>query len=121
MTLQITLPLPPRETSPNWRGHWGAKSMAVKNYRSTAWTLALEAAGKQLLWTSATAQATFFHTTKRNRDKDNALASLKPAFDGFADAGVVFNDSGFTHLPVKFETDRENPRVEIRITKGAGK
>ena len=59
----------------------------------------------------------FFWGTRRKRDKDNALASLKAAFDGLVDAGIVADDVGLTHEPVEFRTSRDRPRVEITVTK----
>jgi len=59
--------------------------------------------------------ARFFFRNRRRRDRDNLLASLKPAFDGLADAGVVGNDSGMVHMPVEQYVDRTNPRVELVV------
>lgn len=116
----ITLSLPPRELSPNWRGHWARKAKAVKAYRAQAWATAM-AAGKyqKPMWATATAQATFYHSSNRRRDTDNLLASLKAAFDGIAEAGIVANDSGITHLPVVRLVDTETPRVQIEIVRGS--
>ena len=57
----------------------------------------------------------FFFRDRRRRDRDNLLASLKPAFDGIADARVVTNDSGMIHMPVEQYVDRPDPRVEIMV------
>ena len=62
-------------------------------------------------------QATFYFRDLRRRDRDNLLASLKAAFDGLADAHILEDDSGLVHLPVRIEKDRENPRVELEITR----
>lgn len=52
----------------------------------------------------------------RRRDRDNLLASLKAAFDGIADAGLVENDAGLTHLPVHIVIDpRTCPCVSLFI------
>lgn len=112
--LVITLPLPRKALSPNARGHWSSKARAVKAYRTLAWaeSLAHDPAPR---WARATAQASFFFMDARSRDGDNLLASLKSAFDGLADAGIVANDSGITHLPPKLGTDKARPRVEIEI------
>ena len=66
-------------------------------------------------WKAAEAEATFFFRDKRRRDRDNLLASLKAAFDGIAAAGVVEDDADLTHLPVRVEVDKADPRVEIKI------
>jgi Holliday junction resolvase RusA-like endonuclease len=46
------------------------------------------------------------------------LSSLKAAFDGLADAGLIADDSGLTHLPVIVKVDKLNPRVELHIVEG---
>ena len=111
--MTITLPLPRKELSPNARVHYMAKARAAKAYRAAAFIEGRKHPGTK--WKKATAQATFFRRTKRAVDSDNALASLKNAFDGIADAGIVSNDRDLTHCPVVSMVDRENPRVEIKI------
>ena len=64
---------------------------------------------------SAVVGVRWYAASSRSRDGDNALASLKAAFDGLADAGVVDNDSGITHLPVSFSIDLKRPRVELYV------
>jgi len=59
--------------------------------------------------------ARFFFKTRRRRDRDNLLASLKAAFDGLADAGLVADDSGLIHMPVEQYIDRADPRVELVV------
>lgn len=116
--MKITLLLPPKELHPNGRWHYHARGKAARAYRAVACLRALVAMGgtaKAPRWAAATIQATFYVKTERRRDADNLLASLKAAFDGLADAGVVQNDAGFTHLPVRVEIDRKNPRVELEI------
>lgn len=116
-TLVIELPLPPKELSPNARVHYMAKSRAVKRYRQRAMLEAMAAQGRNVrAWSRATCQATFYHSTNRRRDKDNALASIKAGIDGIADARVIVNDSELTHLPVKIDIDKTNPRVVVELT-----
>ena len=118
-TICIFLPLPPRALSPNARIHWAIKARATKAYRRTCYIMALAAprtTGKPR-WSHAIARATFYHAQRRRRDGDNLLASLKAAFDGIVDAGLLLDDAGLTHLPVRQEIDRDNPRVEILIKK----
>lgn len=112
----VVLALPPKALSPNARVHWGALARAKRSYRMSAWALALEAtACRRPNHARATVQCTFYHRTARRRDGDNLLASLKAAFDGIAEAGIVANDSGMRHLPVIQQIDTRNPRVEIAI------
>ena len=110
----IVLPLPPRELSPNARPHWAAKARAIKRYRQTAWLCALAVRPSQPVQVARVTSRFFFRTLRR-RDRDNLLASLKPAFDGIADARVVANDAGMIHMPVEQYVDRADPRVEIAV------
>jgi Holliday junction resolvase RusA-like endonuclease len=120
---KITLPLPAKYLKPNttvatMRGRM-AKSAATKEYREAACKAARKADPNFGPLKEATVQCFFFHKDARSRDKDNLLSSMKPAFDGIADAGWVTNDRDFTHLPVKDEKDKDNPRVEIVVTVAA--
>lgn len=114
--MKITLPLPNKNLSPNARCHWRVKAKATKRARADACIAGYcECRGSRPRWSSATVQATFFFRSKIRRDRDNLLASLKAVFDGLADSGLIANDSGLTHLPVKIEIDKADPRVELMI------
>lgn len=117
-SLSITLPLPPRELSPNARAHWATKARATKRYRQAACVEAVLAGVPAVPWTKATVQLRFHFRTAARRDRDNLLASMKAAFDGLADAGVVADDHGLTHLPVELVTGSADPRVEMVIASG---
>jgi crossover junction endodeoxyribonuclease RusA len=116
LRLTITLPLPPRELNPNARCHWAKKAKAVKEYRRRAWALARKAMRTPPRWKEAEARAVFYWPDRRRRDRDNAQASLKAAWDGITDAGMLEDDSGLTHRPCGWHVDRKNPRVELTIT-----
>ena len=113
----VELSLPPKELAPNGRYHWAAKARATKSYRESARLAGLVALGGRTAprWRQATERALFFHPTSRRRDPDNLLASLKAAFDGLVDAGIIADDAGLTHLPPRQERDSDNPRVWISI------
>jgi hypothetical protein len=128
--LTITLPLPPRELSPNHRSrsHWG-RTRATKIYRAIACDLATLAARQRndLPWDRVQVQATFYFTANLGRDGDNFNAMLKPALDALQPnrstarsskpgAGIVVNDKHVTLLPPVFEVDKLNPRVVLTIT-----
>jgi Holliday junction resolvase RusA-like endonuclease len=126
MTITITLPLPPKELSPNYtvgsRGQRMGKAAKTKKYRKFASEETQIATGAfdsraAWYWPAADVQCTFYHKDARRRDKDNALASMKAAFDGIADAGLVSDDSALTYLPVVMLKSKENPRVEVTITR----
>ena len=115
----LVLPLPKPALSPNSRKHWRTRARATRRYRIAAYATVVEAGGQNLWWSRAVAQATFYWPDRRRRDVANAEASLKAAWDGFVDAGLIPDDRAevLTHEPTRFELDRRRPRVEIRIVK----
>ena len=120
--IPIFLPLPPRPLWPNARPHWAVKSRATKSYRTRAKVeaiLAMHAAkiGRVPRWPRASVTITYFYPDNRQRpDRDNALAALKAAFDGLADAQVVCDDADFIYQPIKFgETLKTGPFVHLLI------
>lgn len=117
--ITIVLPLPDKCLSPNARVHWAKKAKAAKKYRVESHFAVMLSKGAGLNWTQAKYTARFYFKDARRRDADNAIASLKSAIDGVADAGLVVNDSGLWPERPEFHVDKENPRVEITITKEA--
>jgi crossover junction endodeoxyribonuclease RusA len=117
--VRLTLPLPAAALSPNARVHYQRKARIVKHHRHLAWVLAVkamrEAGIRAPFWERAEMEATFYWKTRHSRDRDNAAARLKSYVDGIADAGVLADDAGLVHLPVRMEYDAANPRVEIII------
>ena len=90
--MNVSLFWPPRETSPNWRGHWATKARSVKKYRRDCWLIAL-GAGVRVDWEGDIHLGITFHPPSRRRyDQDNLIASLKSGLDGLADALKV-NDT----------------------------
>lgn len=122
-SITITLSLPPRQLSPNYtvgsRGARMGKANMTKAYRQLACLRTKAAMGVCMRpqWKTASAVVVWYAKDLRRRDKDNCLASLKSAFDGIADAGLLADDSGLTHLPLTIQKDKANPRVEITITR----
>jgi crossover junction endodeoxyribonuclease RusA len=117
----ITLPLPHKHLSPNARPHWRAKAKATKTARTS---VAVEVAAVMSFyesvaprWKTATVLIRAYFKDARKRDKDNIMASCKAYFDGLADAGLIDNDSGLTHLPMVVAIDKKNPRIEMVVTK----
>lgn len=114
----IDLPLPSRTLSPNGRAHWRTKAKAVSKYRDAAYLVAKQAqCGAWRRWGLAVARVTFHWPDDIRRDEDNAVASLKPAFDGLVDAGLIIDDSTRVlrrERPVHC-VDRGRPRVVIEV------
>jgi crossover junction endodeoxyribonuclease RusA len=116
-SITITIPIPHRALSPNARTHWATKAKKVKAARGVAWWYAkVDADWTPTHWTNAISTVVWYAKTATHPDPDNALAMLKPYFDGLADAGVLANDRNLAHNPIRFEKDRANPRVELTIS-----
>lgn len=119
----ITLPLPAKVLQPNSTiGSFGGRMMkatASKRYRRLA-REALEAEQIETFpWQKCSVKASFYHKTCRRRDEDNAMGSLKAAYDGLVDAGLVADDD-YAHMrrePPTFDIDRNYPRVMLIITR----
>lgn len=119
--LRITLPWPDKRLSPNARLHWRQKSEAVKRARWDASYALLEAAGGSLSAIRATMADEgripiifrFYPPDRRLRDDDNAIASIKAARDGLADALGV-NDRRF-QATYEFSEPQKPGRVEVEI------
>ena len=94
-----------------------AKAAAAKKYRR----IAKEAVEAQEIesapWEEMGVDASFYHETKRRRDQDNAMASLKAAYDGIVDSGLISDDDSehMKRTPPTFELDKNNPRVELQL------
>ena len=115
-TLLLELDLPPKALTPNARPHFMTRANAAKHYRDHAANSARIVMGTdRLLWTEATVQVTFYFRDRRRRDPDNLAASLKAAWDGLRDAGVLADDDKLTHLPLRVATDRDGPRVRVEM------
>lgn len=92
--LTIRIPsLPPKECSPNWRGHWAARNRAVGQAKD--WVIALVLVVSPW-WPKPIANpvvtVTWGMPDKRVRDYDNMVAMTKPYIDGLVAAGVIAKD-----------------------------
>jgi len=96
--IQIQLPWPSRDLSPNARVHWSKKAKAAKASKDQAYWLTKEA--KAVIdWTGTIhVMLEFFQPSRRRMDLDNMLSMQKNALDGIALALGV-DDSRFAlHL-----------------------
>lgn len=122
--LRIALPWPDKRLSPNARLHWRQKSEVVKRARWDAAYALLEAAGGSLSAIRAALGSEgriplsfrFYPPDRRLRDDDNAIASMKAARDGLADALGV-NDRRF-RSSYEFAEPEKPGRVEIEVGHG---
>lgn len=98
MTQQVSfeLPFPPRGLSPNSRQHWRVKASLAAQYRETCGWVGKETMQRYGLTSPleppVRAEVTFVLPNRRRRDPDNLMASLKAAWDGLVDAGLLVDD-----------------------------
>lgn len=111
MKAKITLPLPSRDLSPNARVHWTASAKKKKSARRLAGFQAFSQVG---IIAIKSYRLDFYWAAKRRRDKDNAAAMCKAYLDGVADC-MRQDDSEWEFDGVRFDIDKENPRLEIII------
>lgn len=115
-TLEIDLPWPARQLSPNARQHWSAAARARKAYRARCRAIAAEQ-GVGCLPGQKNALAvhlTFYPPDRRARDWDNMLASMKSGLDGVADAAAIDDK----HWRLSFDVKDPVPggAVCVRVT-----
>ena len=67
------------------------------------------------MWEKAKVRVVWRCTKKIHPDPDNLIASLKAAFDGLADAGIVTNDKGLWPERPVINTGAHWPEVEITV------
>src|SRR3990167_2941520 len=118
----LSLPWPPDELHPNKavRLHWSVKAKARRMYREQVGWLAKEAQIEQLksstLKPPVIAQTTFFVPNRRRRDVDNLMASLKAAWDGIVDAGLMkYDNSNLLHHETPIVQYRPGAKFEVQI------
>ena len=110
-SITITISIPHRALSPNARTHWRAKAVKVKAARRAASVLCVATVGHgHMLWTNAISTVVWYAKTATHPDPDNALAMLKPYFDGLADAGVLGHDAAGAPVIIDYKTRKTKPK-----------
>ena len=84
--IEISLPWPMRDLSPNVRTHWTKLSKARATYRQACRIEAQKQGLKKIDAESLHLDITFYPPSLRQYDLDNCLASIKSGLDGIADA-----------------------------------
>lgn len=92
--IDLQLPWPPKELSPNARVHWKQRHRHAKAYRQVC---GLVARSKQTQLPEGRLEfwVTFCPPNRRHYDDDNLLARFKAGRDGIAD-GLGVNDRWFS-------------------------
>lgn len=84
--LDLVMPWPPKELSPNARVHWAQLALVKKATRhSWAWQARQQGAVRMADAHGLRVALTFCAPTRRAYDMDNALARAKAGLDGLAD------------------------------------
>ena len=122
-SITIVLPLPSKVLNPNWCiGSYDGRIMknsAAKKYRRLAKEAVESENVESAPWEVVGVKAIFHFPTKRKRDQDNFMASLKSAYDGIVDSGLIGNDD-YDHMKresPEFLLDKTSPRVILEITR----
>ncbi len=121
MSLKLTLPLPPRELTPNRveRLHHMKRTQMVEAYMAEA-ILEIRRRPRgwaKPRWPSARVKFTIYHADKRHwPDNDNALGWMKRPIDALTRAGIFSDDKLLTHLPVRQVVDADRAgTVDVEI------
>ena len=111
----VMLPKPPRATHQNARYHHRVKALATKLQREQGFIAAKEAMGtdKGFPWETAIIDVTYY--TTGTPDIANLIGWLKASCDGFQDAGLIINDSGFSWGEVKIERLTKRGAMQSRF------
>lgn len=115
-SLVITLPLPPKELSPNGRAHWARKAEATKAVRNAVKVLVQVSAPKE--WWGCSVRLDVTRWAAKPVDSDNLWGCLKAARDGIAD-GLMTTDAQFELGTITQHTGRSSNglrQVEIRVS-----
>lgn len=113
--MRISLPWPPRELSPNARGHWAIKARAAKSHRAACQILCMAAGARALGWPDMVVSITFHPPSARRADLDNMLAAMKAGLDGVAQATGV-DDSRWTYRIARGEPIKGG-RVDVELSR----
>ena len=122
-SFKISLPIPAKVLSPNCViGSIGGRFMkasAIKRHRRIACEAVLDAEIETMPWRHVIVEVAIYYATKRRRDEDNAMGSLKSFYDGIVDSGLIADDDkiNMTRKMPLLLFDNEFPRVEIVLTR----
>lgn len=116
--IEIQLPWPPKELSPNFRGHWVPIFRAKKSYRAAARVLARKALrhveGFNRFHGAIQLAYTFHPPAALRYDRDNLAARMKSGTDGIADA-LGMDDQGFHFAPPVLAEKVKGGMVRVTI------
>ena len=113
--MEIMLPWPPKDLSPNARVHWARLARAKKVYRAECATQAMAQGARRLAAGKLHLALTFYPPTRRAFDLDNSLARMKAGLDGLAD--VLGVDDKHWSLSIE-RADQLGGYVRVEVSHG---
>lgn len=115
--IEVTLPWPPKELSPNARLHWAKVMKFKKAYREACYYLTLAEIDRTKKFGDGPllVDLEFRKPSRRAMDWDNLIARMKAGLDGVSDA-LKINDRQF-RLSMRV-ADEIGGFVKVRITQG---
>ena len=111
--IEVTLPWPPKELSPNSRPHHMALARHKKKYKEACFWVAKQQGVQPMQAESLNVQMTFFRPAKHHYDADNLVAAMKSGLDGLALALGV--DDRIFRLGPPVIADQIGGTVKVRI------
>lgn len=101
------------------KSHWGSYSSLKKTNTQLVAFCTKQAKVKQ--YKKIDLEITWYCKDRR-KDKDNVMAGTKFILDGLVQAGVIQNDgwANIGEIRHKFDVDKQEPRIEVKITEVAG-
>ena len=124
--------LPPRECSPNWRGHWAERYKAARVYREAVYYACVDVrntlervpgAPRFRPFEKARLDLTFVFPHYQERDEDNLRTRFKPGQDALVQAELIRGDSP-EHLVlggINIVIDRDRAPltiIELKVEEG---
>jgi crossover junction endodeoxyribonuclease RusA len=112
--LNLVLPWPPKELSPNARLHHMALARVKKRFRVACGLQAMAQGARRLQAENLALRVVFVPPDRRARDVDNCVAAMKAGFDGLADVlGVDDSRWRWSDPPVLSDQVGGFVRVEV--------
>jgi len=117
--MRIELPWPDARLNPNRsKGrHWAAVHHVRGKARRDAWALTHQASRNGPSYevgVPVPLRITFVQPDRRQRDRDNLLAAMKPSLDGIADA-LGINDYQFDPITIRREYGAKPGAVIVEV------
>jgi crossover junction endodeoxyribonuclease RusA len=119
--IELTLPFPKRELSPNTRISWQAKMVHVKEARESGKIIAIEYKNTHQGKNWDLYELCDFHLflkfyppDRRRRDLDNLFAAEKAYLDGIC-IGIGIDDSQFRDVTLSWGNVEKPGKVVVRI------